>query len=171
MMPTSWCIPFVLNTSMQNELFYKIALSLVPQIGPIIGKKLIAHFGSATNVFESPIVQFLRLRIPPKIAEAIKSAHILKRTEKEINYLARNNIQVLDYWSDSYPTLLKECPDSPLILYTKGTIDFERVISIVGTRKSSKYGRALCENLVGELAKYSPLIISGLAYGIDILCP
>ena len=94
----------------------------------------------------------------------------MKRAEKEIKLIEKNNINHLFYTDKQYPNKLKLCTDSPINLYFKGNIDLnnQRFLSIVGTRKSTQFGKEYTQNLISELAKYNVVIVSGLAFGIDI---
>lgn len=94
----------------------------------------------------------------------------LRRAETELMFIEKNNIDVLFYTDQRFPKRLKNCHDSPLLLYARGNanLNMQRVISIVGTRNATDYGRNLCRQLVEELQEYNILIVSGLALGIDV---
>lgn len=151
---------------------YAIALSLLPNIGSVLAKRLIAYAGSAEAVFKEK-KNFLR-KIPgigDMIYRKISKKDALERAEKEILFIEKNNIQVLFYLDKDYPKKLRECDDCPVIMYKKGnaSLDNQRMISIVGTRHITEYGRQFCCNLIRDLAArdYEVSIVSGLAYGID----
>ncbi len=154
-------------------LKYKIAINLIPGVGGVLAKKLIEYTGSPEEVFKSG--KYLLEKIPgigKTLAESITNHTIIIKAEKEIGFLSKYGIKALYYLDDDYPQRLKECPDSPVILYFKGNteLDSAKALSIVGTRNASSYGLDYCRNLVSEIAArgHNPLIISGLAYGIDI---
>ena len=96
----------------------------------------------------------------------------MQRAEKELAFIEKNNISCYYLTDTDYPVRLRECPDTPILFYFKGNTDLDatRIISIVGTRNATKYGRELTESLIKDLAKVIPdlLVVSGLAYGIDI---
>jgi len=94
----------------------------------------------------------------------------LKRAEKEVDFILKHDITPLYYLDEAYPKRLKYCDDGPVMIFCKGKmcLNAEKTIAIVGTRKATEYGRAICKELVGSLAPQDPLIVSGLAYGIDI---
>lgn len=96
----------------------------------------------------------------------------LKRAEVELTYDLEHHIQPLTLNDPRYPQRLKECPDAPLILFYLGNTDLnpKRVINIVGTRHCTAYGQDLIRRFVTDLRALCPevLIISGLAYGVDI---
>lgn len=155
-----------------DELIYKIALSLIPKIGNKTAFELLRHFGSAKSVFkEAKEAELLQI---PKIGKAtatqILNKDTLKRAEAEWAFTQQYQIQVLSQEATSYPKRLRNCPDAPFLLYYKGTADLNasKVVAIVGTRKPSHQGKLFCERLIQDLQGYSPLIVSGLAYGIDI---
>ncbi|MCE1197802.1 MAG: DNA-processing protein DprA [Marinilabiliales bacterium] len=156
-----------------EELIAKIALSLVPGIGCVTAKSLIAYCGDAAKVFQE---KERHLRAIPGIGTVIAGnihrAKVRQRAEKELEFIRKNKIRPLFYLDPDYPQRLKSCIDAPLLLFCKGdpNLNFPRVISIVGTRKATEYGRGLVDKLVASLAeqRYKVQIISGLAYGIDI---
>ncbi|MFO7923126.1 MAG: DNA-processing protein DprA [Bacteroidales bacterium] len=155
------------------SLKYKIAINLIPGIGGVLAKKLIESAGSPEKVFKSG--KALLQKIPgigKSLAENITNPGILEEAEREIEFISKYRIKALYYLDNDYPARLKECPDAPVILFVKGNSDQDcsRVVSIVGTRSASGYGLEFCRNLVSELAVrgHNPLIVSGLAYGIDI---
>ena len=90
--------------------------------------------------------------------------------EKELNFIQKNNINCLYFQDVHYPDKLKHCIDGPVLLFSKGNIDLKgkKIISVVGTRQATVYGKVFCETLIDELAPLNPVIVSGLAYGIDI---
>jgi DNA processing protein len=102
----------------------------------------------------------------------LQGRKLLTRAEKEIEFISKYGVRAFYYLDDDYPARLRQCPDSPVILFLKGNADPDhpRMLSIVGTRNASSYGLEVCRNFVSDLAVkgYNPLIISGLAYGIDI---
>jgi DNA processing protein len=154
---------------MDESLKYKIALSLVPYIGDVRARILIAHCGSVEAVFREKKTLLSKIPGVGVHANELFDKNILERAEKEIRFIERNGIKALFYTDKEYPKRLLHCEDSPILLYYKGTanLNTEKVISIVGTREATDYGKQLCEKLVAELAVHNPLIVSGLAYGID----
>ena len=157
---------------MAQSLLHCIALTLLPRVGDIAAKKLIAHCGSAEAVFEAKKSHLLKIPGMGEITASAISKHTsFARAEKEMSFLFKNNIQAFSYWDAGYPNRLKNCQDAPVVLYTKGNGDLnaERMISIVGTRTPSDYGKKVGPALVHELQKYQATIVSGLAYGVDIM--
>ena len=156
-----------------KNLQYKIALSLIPKIGPILAKRLIAYTGSPQAVFKENKNNLLKIpNVGEQLARNITSKIYLEKAETEIKFIEKYNIHTYFFTDEAYPTRLKNCEDSPVIFYSKGKVDFSNVktLSIVGTRKPSEHGIDLCKKLVKDLAQTNCqlLIVSGLAYGIDI---
>lgn len=158
---------------MEDELYHKIALSLVPGIGGVLARNLIAYTGGARQVFSESFKALVKI---PGIGEVnarrIRSNGIFDKASKELEFIKKYNINVHFFTDKNYPRRLKSCPDAPVILYSKGNLnlDEQRVISIVGTRNASEYGKAVCTRLIEafSLRNYQVLVVSGLAYGIDI---
>jgi len=157
---------------MDEQLKYKIALSLIPNIGDVLAKKILAYCGSLEGIFKEKKAGLLKIPgIGEVLASSILQQKVFDRVDEEIKFIDANDITPLFYFDENYPKRLKHCSDSPIMLYQKGTINFNtpKVISIVGTRKATHYGKKICEKLIEDLAPYNVSIISGLAYGIDII--
>lgn len=151
-------------------LLYQIGLTLLPGVGDVIGKKLVAYCGSPEAVFREKREHLEKIPgIGEKLIQNILSQNVLARAEEEIQFIEKYQITPLFYLDKNYPELLKHCPDSPMMLYYKGTASLNktRIVSIVGTRKATEYGKWVCEKLVEGLKDYDVLVVSGLAYGID----
>ncbi|MBT3621484.1 MAG: DNA-protecting protein DprA [Flavobacteriales bacterium] len=152
------------------EKKYQIALSLIEGVGDIVGKKLLAYFGSAKAIFSASKKQLLTIDgIGKVLVDAILSTDVLSRAEQELKWIEKEGVNHLFYADKKYPMRLKQCEDAPLNLFYKGNIDWEKdkFISIVGTRKATSFGKSFTDKLVKELVPYNPVIVSGLAHGID----
>lgn len=150
---------------------HKIALTFIKSIGPVTAKNLLAYCGSAENIFSASKKQLLQIPgVGEKTIEAIRGTDALTRAQQELDFVEKHGIDVLFFSDEKYPKRLKNCHDSPILLYAKGTADLnhKRIISIVGTRNATAYGKNLCKELCEILAPYNVLIVSGLAYGIDV---
>ena len=152
---------------------YKIALSLLPKIGPRLARNLVSYIGSIEGIFKEK--KSLLEKVPgigKLIAQGFSADEALKLAEQELKYIEEKDISWCFYLDSDYPHRLKECEDSPIVLYYRGKPCFNapKVVSIVGTRNSTEYGEELCNKLVHGLAEEFPnaLIVSGFAYGIDI---
>jgi DNA processing protein len=155
------------------SLKHKIALSLIPGIGDINARKLVSHTGSVEGVFTEPYSSLIKIPgIGTSLAKYICERSYLDTAEKEAEYVSKNNIRTFFYLDNDYPYRLRQCDDSPVTFFYKGISDLNslHMLSIVGTRNASARGRELCEKIVASLSQKHPdlIIVSGLAYGIDI---
>lgn len=156
-----------------EDLLYKIAISLVPGIGCITAKSLIAYCGSAGQVFKEK-EKILRTvpGIGTVLAKNILQSKVIARAGREMEFIRKNGIEAHFYLDESYPQRLKTCVDAPILLFSKGKPDLNcnKVISMVGTRNATEYGRELVDKFILSIAErgYGIQIVSGLAYGIDI---
>ena len=158
---------------MDEKLIYKIALSMIPGIGGILARNLVAYVGSVEGVFKEPVKSLMKIPGIGEInARRIQQKDIIHQAEKEIEFLEKNQVELLFYTDKQYPRRLKTCVDAPLLIYTKGSmnLDEQRVVSIVGTRNATDYGKQVCNKLIQQFSerKYPILVVSGLAYGIDV---
>lgn len=155
---------------MDEQLQYQIALTLVPKVGGITAKKLIAYCGGVEAVFKEKKSALYKIPgIGHTVVNALKNHGIFEQARQEVEFINRYKIKPLFYTHPDYPTRLKHCDDSPILLFYKGTADLnkQKVIAIVGTRNITDYGRHKCQEIIEGLKKHDPLIISGLAYGVD----
>jgi len=154
-----------------SHLHYALALQAVPNIGDITAKKLIQHCGSPEAVFKSSkqVLQSIG-GIGTVVINALKRSKTLKIAEKELEFIQKNKIQAYYFDDANYPFRLKHCIDGPIVLFQKGNINWDSspIISIVGTRKLTTYGKKQCQDLVESLSVFNPVIVSGFAYGTDI---
>lgn len=156
---------------MYENLKYKIALTLIPHIGDILAKRLVAYCGSPQAVFEEKKASLEKIPgIGAMYAASVINHGAFGRAEEEINFIEKNNITPLFYLDKNYPQRLSNCEDSPVMLYYKGNANLNagKIVSIVGTRDATEYGKKLCEQLIADLSPLNVTIVSGLAYGIDI---
>jgi len=153
-----------------EELLFKIALTLVPGVGSVNGKNLVAYCGGVKAVFMEKKRALLKIPgIGGQTVDSLVNHNVFDRAEKELDFIEKNNISALFYLDTTYPVRLKHCHDSPLLLYYKGSADLntDKIVALVGTRKATEYGRDICRRIVEGLVEHQALIISGLAYGID----
>ncbi|SJZ38430.1 DNA-processing protein DprA [Sediminibacterium ginsengisoli] len=157
---------------MKEELLYRIALTQVPGIGPVQTRTLIDYFGGAASIFNARKKEIAGL---PGIGEqrsaAIKQWNDFSTAEEELRFIEANHIQPLFITDKCYPQRLLNCYDAPILLYYRGNANLNaaRVINIIGTRSNSEYGREVTEELLTALQPMQPLIVSGLAFGIDAI--
>ncbi|MFV0376170.1 MAG: DNA-processing protein DprA [Mangrovibacterium sp.] len=154
-----------------DKLPYFIALSRIPGIGCINAKSLIAWLGSVEAIFEAHESQLLKVPgIGRVLARSIVENRNLDGGRQELQFIEKHKINVWFYLDDDYPPRLKACVDAPLLLFSKGKIDWNcpKVVAMVGTRNATDYGRKVCDELIGGMAQRGGYtVVSGLAYGID----
>ena len=155
-----------------EELFYLLALQKVENIGDVVAKKLLSTFGTAENVFNAKSSEIQSIDgIGECRIKNLKSKVAFEQAESELNFIEKNKIKAISFLDNDYPKKLLHCGDGPIVLFQAGKIDLEnrRIISIVGTRQITSYGIDFCRNLIAELAPLNPIIVSGFAYGVDIV--
>lgn len=157
---------------MNSELLNQLALTLVPNIGDVQAKILVNHFGDASSIFKAKKTLLEKIEgIGEVRAKSIKEFDNFHLAEQELKFIEKYNIKTLFLTDADYPKRLLNCYDSPTLLFYKGTADLNasRIISIVGTRSNTDYGKLFTEKLVKDLSEQNILIISGLAHGIDAI--
>lgn len=155
---------------MTDQKLYEIALTLVPGIGYVNGKKLVAYCGGAEAVFCEKKNALTKISgVTDNIVQSLDSKEIMLRAEKEMKFVEKSGVKPLFYLDQEYPKRLQHCADSPLVLYYKGNADLnaDKVVGVVGTRNITDYGRYMTEQIIEDLSANNILIISGLAYGVD----
>lgn len=151
----------------EEELKYALALTRLRGVSQNAALKLYDHYGTAQAVFEN------RKEVQGKVGEALADwTEVLNWAEKELEFCEKNRIKVFLRHDEDYPARLNECDDAPLVFYYRGNanLNARHVISIVGTRRITEYGRTVCQTFLRDLQALSPecLVVSGLAYGVDI---
>jgi len=153
------------------SLIHQIALTLVQNVGHVTAKSLLASFGTAEAVFSASLEELLQVEgVGTVTAGQILRTDALRVAEQQLKLLEKHQVEPLFYTDERYPQRLKHCFDAPVLLYYRGTADLNhpRIVSIVGTRMATSYGLMLCEQLAETLKHYHVLVVSGLAYGIDV---
>ncbi|GAA4837947.1 DNA-processing protein DprA [Algivirga pacifica] len=157
------------------DLTYQVALSMLSGIGGKLGRQLISTFGSPKKVLEASSQELIKTScIGPKLSQSIiqERYDVLRRAEKEVQACTEKNISILFYTDKDYPSRLRRLADAPILLYQRGETDLNvhKVISIVGTRAADQYGARIIQEFLEELRQLEKLIVvSGMAYGIDIM--
>ena len=155
-----------------SELFYILALQKVEGVGDIMAKKLMSHCGSAEAVFKTKTQQLAAIDgVGSSLLKNLKDETVFDKANKELEYIQNNNIKVSFFQDENYPDKLKHCVDAPVLLFTAGNIDLKnrKIISIVGTRQITSYGTEFCKKFIEDLIPLDPVIVSGFAYGVDIV--
>ncbi len=155
-----------------DKIIALLTLMRMPNLGNGSIKKLIQIVGSPEGVLVEKPSNLLKIHgIGSKRIEGLYSSQYQKEAEQELRFITENNIQYTAYDEPEYPERLRHCIDGPLVLFSKGKIALQdkKILSIVGTRKVTSYGMEFCEALISALAPINPVIVSGLAYGVDIV--
>ncbi len=154
------------------ELIYRLALTLVPNIGDVQARILVQHFGEASAIFQVKTSVLEKIEgIGTVRAHSIKAFKDFHLAETEIRFIEKFRIKPLFLTDADYPRRLLNCYDAPTLLFYKGEADLNvsKVIGIVGTRSHTDYGKKFTEKLVEDLSGHDVLVISGLAFGIDAI--
>jgi len=156
-----------------DSLAYKIAISLIPGIGSVTARNLIAYVGSVEGVFQEKEKNLMKIPGVGEVnAQKIVQQDVLNRAKREVDFITKNQIRTFFYLDENYPFRLKTCSDAPIILYYKGIANLNepRIISVVGTRNATSYGREICDELIRNFSEknYQIVVVSGLAYGVDV---
>ena len=155
----------------KNELRYTLALQRVPNLGDAMAKRLILKVGSAEGIFKEKKGNLLKIKgIGPYKLKALSEKIQLNDAEKEMEFMEKNAIKYCYFLDKHYSKNLKHCNDGPILYFQKGNINLHqnKIISIVGTRKITSYGKSFCEKLIYDLSALNPIIVSGFAFGVDI---
>ena len=156
----------------EQELFYLLALLRVEGVGDIMAKKLLANFGSAEEIFKTKGNQIAAIDgVGSVLLKNLKDKTVFEKANQELEFINKNNIKVSFFKDENYPERLKHCIDAPVLIFSAGNInlDNKRIISIVGTRQITSYGIEFCKKLIEDLSPLDPIIVSGFAYGVDIV--
>jgi DNA processing protein len=158
---------------LNQDLIYRIGITLIKGIGNITAKQIIENLGNVALLFTEKKHTLEKIHgLSRRIINEIHRPEVLKRAEKEIRFIEKAHITPLFITDTAYPYRLKECVDAPVMLYLRGNADLNtgKIISVVGTRNATAYGRETTDRLLRDIRDTFPdcLIVSGLAYGIDI---
>lgn len=154
-----------------SSTYYRIAFHLIEGLGNVTSRRLIQHFGGVREVFDARLDEINGvIKLPKRIYEQLHSPELLAAAESEMQFIHDNGIETIWFEDEEYPKRLRQAYDAPILLYKKGDFDLNRgkVVAIVGTRSCTRYGIEKTREFVEGLLPHNALIISGLAYGIDI---
>jgi len=158
---------------MEEEVLHQIALSLTPGIGSVLARQLISYCGSAKAIFNAPRRKLVKIPgIGEKTADTLLARTGFSVADYVLDQSVKQEVKVLFYTHKDYPARLKNLPDSPMLLYYKGKADLnaEKIVAVVGTRNATAYGKKITEEIIEGLSSHpNLLVVSGLAYGIDIV--
>ncbi len=155
-----------------TELLHLLALLKIEGVGDIVAKKLLNHCGSATEIFTTKASILSSIDgVGDVLIKNLKDKSVFKLAASELKFINDNPINLLFYQDEAYPNRLKHCIDSPVLLFASGNMNMNhrKIISIVGTREITSYGMEFCKKLIEDIAPLNPIIVSGFAYGVDIV--
>jgi len=155
----------------KEKLLAVLRLQKTKAVGDISAKKLIVATGDVRQIFKEKPATLLKINgIGTHVVNQLFDNQHKNLAEKEFDYIEQNNIATSYFLDDDYPKNLQQCIDAPILFFKDGNINLqnERIISIVGTRNMTSYGRDFCKELIKNLTTYNPIIVSGFAYGVDI---
>jgi len=156
---------------MHPDLLYQLALTQIPQIGPVQAKILLQHC-EAEEIFHAKKTYLEKIEgIGPVRAAAISSFKDFSMAEKEMEFIEKYKIKTLFLSDKEYPKRLLNCYDSPTLLFYKGDADLNaaKITAIVGTRNNTDYAKQVVEKFIKDLNDHQVTIVSGIAYGVDAL--
>jgi DNA protecting protein DprA len=155
-----------------QDLFYLLALLKVEGVGDVMAKKLLTHCGNAEAIFKTKTNQIADIDgVGAVLLNNLKDKSVFEKANRELEFINTNHINVSFFQDEDYPERLKHCFDSPVLIFSAGNINLKskKIISIVGTRQITSYGIEFCKKLIEDLAPLDPVIVSGFAYGVDIV--
>lgn len=155
-----------------NKPYYQIALTQLYGFGPIKTKQLLQSLENEEAVFQLSYEELSKISgFSIHSLKRMNRENALQKAERIIADLQRNEINHVFYTSPQYPRRLKQCEDAPLVIYYKGNMDMNntRFVAVVGTRNASDYGKRICSELIQHFAGTNIVVVSGMAYGIDII--
>lgn len=162
-----------MSISITDKTLYQIALTHITGVGVALTRNLMQIVGDEEQIFKESAKNLRKIQgISHRLINEIKSKEVLRKAEEELVFVSKNNLDLLFFTSPEYPERLTHCVDAPILLYVKGNsnLNYKKVVSVVGTRSATQQGYEVCNQFVKDLStKFSDiLLVSGLAYGIDI---
>jgi DNA processing protein len=154
-----------------NQLRLQIALTYLQGIGSIRARVLLSKIPDISCLFSYSLGELEQTTgLSKKILKQINRGEALIKAEKQIDFILKNSLKTFFIQSPDYPRRLKQCEDAPMLLFGKGNLDLNplHAVAIVGTRSATDYGREVCEKLIFSMVGKNILVVSGMAYGIDI---
>lgn len=165
--PTLHAIRYCMN---ESQRLHHVALTMVPHVGDTHIALLLSHFTDAEAIFRAGRKELETVSgIGSVRARSIKSFNDFSKAEAQLNYAEKNHVQILVRGHQGYPQKLDHCIDAPHILYYRGSasMNSKKVVSVIGTRSPTAYGKDRVVELISALASHNVLVASGMAYGID----
>jgi len=155
---------------MADDLFYWVALSFVPGVGSVYIKRLLDRFQTPEAVFQASMKDLLEVEgFGAKVASEIRKGPNEQAVKKELVLVGKAGARLITLQDKDYPSRLRDIYDPPALLYLKGGLkeEDELAVSIVGSRKTTPYGRWVTEKISRDLVRHGVTIVSGMARGVD----
>jgi DNA processing protein len=155
----------------KDNLKYWIGFNLIPGIGRVKFSQLLSFFGNMDNAWRGTSSDFKKAGLDKTSIKNIETRRSTVDLNLEMDKLEKSGIKAYTYQDEGYPERLKEIYDYPPVIYIKGniTVEDECCLAVVGTRRSTVYGRQVTEDITSELAANKVTVVSGLARGIDTI--
>ncbi len=152
-----------------DRLIPWMLLKEVPGIGCLLAKRLLERFGSPEGIFAATDRELLAIDgISSKLLEALRSVRVTDDMRREIDRTRELGVRIIPLSDPDYPSLLREIPDPPLLLYCKGNSkNLAPAVAVVGSRNATFYGLTTTRRIAADLVRCGVVIVSGLARGID----
>lgn len=152
----------------QEELLW-LALKLTPQLGTRRAVDILEQFGSPGAIFQLESRELQGAGLSASVARSIEAGSAMEDALNQQRLMRATGTQLLTYFDDRYPAMLKQIYDPPVLLFARGNLELleEPSVAVVGTRRPSPYGQAVAERFSRELSEAGLTIVSGMARGID----
>lgn len=156
-----------------NKIIPRLALALVPGIGANIARALMARCGSVDEIFRLRGRELMSVPgIGTLLADRLLHSGTFRRAEEEVRFMEKERLGCRFLFDEDYPSRLAQCPDAPIVIFLRGELPEPgfKVLSVIGTRNPTARGKQLTHEMIRGLADkgHRVVIVSGLAYGIDI---
>lgn len=152
-----------------SDIRYWLGFNLVPRIGPVRLRALLAYFKDIELAWRADAASLRAAKLPPDAVEKLISLRSQLNLDNELAKVEKAGLQLVCWESPDYPSLLKRIEQPPPLLYVRGDLQVidELAVAIVGTRNPTSYGKEAARHLANDLARNKVTIVSGLALGID----
>ena len=159
---------------MDADLPYFVAFSMFPGIGPVRFQLLYDYFSSAKNAWSASSGELVHIGLGAALTERFCRFRKTVAIDSLVEELDRARVTALPFYDERYPILLAAIPDRPFVLYVKGyrgklPINLSDTVAVVGTRKVTRYGAQVTQEIAGDLARAGVTVVTGLAYGVDAI--
>ncbi|NLD73464.1 MAG: DNA-processing protein DprA, partial [Chloroflexi bacterium] len=152
-----------------SDVRYWLGFNLVPHVGPVRVRALLAHFGNLEAAWRADAANLRAAGLPQNAIQELQYRRQRLDLNAELRKVEDHGLQILTWESDGYPSLLRNIDQPPPVLYVNGEItsDDDWAVAVVGTRNATSYGLRVAERFAGALAENNVTVVSGLALGVD----